>query len=133
MRDITRGALLAIALLFATAPCIGQEESKSHAAPPVKTTFLVIYKPGPAWVAGRPLREQPLQEHGRYILSLYAKGSLRFGGPFADDSGGAAAFEAADQEEAKAIVAADPAVTSQVFVAELHPWALISWKSLLKK
>src|SRR5258708_29264173 len=67
------------------------------------------------------------------MLSLYKKGTLRFAGPFADNSGGAMAFEAADDDDAKAVVGADPAVASQVFVAELHPWSLMNWEQFLNK
>jgi len=99
----------------------------------VKPKYLVVYRPGPAWLPGKPLKEQPLKEHGRYILSLYVKGSLKFAGPFSDDAGGAAAFEAADDDEARAVVSADPAVTSGVFLAELHPWALVDWERRVTK
>ena len=68
-----------------------------------------------------------------YILSLYVKGALKSAGPFSDDAGGAAVFEAANAEEAMAVVAADPAVTSGVFVAELHPWGLVDWARRAKK
>jgi hypothetical protein len=56
-------------------------------APRAKATYLVVYRPGPSWVAGKPLAEQPLKEHGRYMLELYGKGTLKFAGPFLDDSG----------------------------------------------
>jgi uncharacterized protein len=100
---------------------------------PTTTAYLVVYKPGPAWLEGKPLAEQPLKEHGRYILSLYVKGSLKSAGPFSDNAGGAAVFDAADDQEARAVVAADPAVTSGVFVAELHPWGLVDWARHVKK
>jgi uncharacterized protein YciI len=67
------------------------------------------------------------------MLSLDKKGQLKFAGPFPDDSGGAAAFEAESEEAAKAVVAADPAVTSRVFLAELHPWRLVDWEQRVKK
>jgi hypothetical protein len=47
-------------------------EDTSQARP--KATFLVIYRPGPAWLPNKPPSEQPLLEHGRYMLSLFAKG-----------------------------------------------------------
>lgn len=34
-------------------------------------TYLVVCRPGPAWLPGKPLSEQPLQEHGKYMLSLH--------------------------------------------------------------
>jgi uncharacterized protein len=119
---------LAASLLCLCAVAREVRSAGSQAADaPMKNTYLVVYRPGPAWLAGKPITEQPLKDHGRYILSLYVNGSLRFAGPFTDNAGGAAAFEAADDEEAKAVVAADPAVTSGVFVAELHPWRLVDW------
>jgi hypothetical protein len=51
------------------------------AGAPTTTTYLVVYRPGPSWLPGKPLAEQPLKEHGRYILSLYVKGALKSAGP----------------------------------------------------
>ena len=97
------------------------------------STYLVIYKPGPAWLPGRPLSEQPLKEHGRHMLKLYAQGSMKIAGPFGDDSGGAALIEAPDDNSARALIDADPGVTSGVFVAEMRSWALVAWENYLKK
>ena len=99
----------------------------------MKNMYLVVYRPGPAWLPGRPVGEQPLKNHGRYMLSLYVKGSLKFAGRFSDNAGGAAAFEATDDDEARAVVAADPAVVSGVFLGEVHPWDLVDWDRHVKK
>jgi uncharacterized protein len=96
------------------------------------TTYLVIYRPGPTWLAGRPVSEQPLKEHGRYMLSLYAKGVMKFAGSFSDDAGGAAVIEADDEDAARALISADPGVVIGAFVTEMHPWALVPWDSYLK-
>lgn len=98
-----------------------------------KSTFLVIYRPGPAWLVGKSVSEQPLKEHGKYMLSLYAKGSMKLAGPLTDNTGGAVVLEVADESEAKAIVAEDPAVKSGIFVYEMHPWELKQWDNYLKK
>ena len=98
-----------------------------------KATYLVIYRPGPAWLAGKSVLEQPLKEHGNYMLSLYIKGSMKLAGPFTDDAGGAVLLAVADELEAKAIVAADPAVKSGIFVYEMHPWKLQPWDEFAKK
>jgi uncharacterized protein YciI len=100
---------------------------------PAKSTFLVVYRPGPSWVTGKSLSEQPLKEHGNYMLSLYTKGSLKFAGPFGDDAGGAVVLEVSSEAEARAIVAADPAVKSGIFLHEMHPWTLVEWDKFLKK
>ena len=94
--------------------------------------YLAVYQPGPAWLAGQPMSHQPLKEHGRYLLNLYAKGVLKFAGPFSDDTGGASVITARDLDEANALIAADPAVVSQVFVYALHPWALVPWEQHLE-
>lgn len=98
-----------------------------------QSTFLVIYKPGPSWLQGKPMDGQPLKEHGRYMLSMYAKGSMKMAGPFGDNSGGAWVLEAANESEAKEIVAEDPAVKTGVFQYELHAWPLVAWEKYLKK
>jgi uncharacterized protein YciI len=121
-------ALLLMFLPPAARPIAQQAGSQSSTR-----TYLVVYRPGPAWVAGKPMAEQPLREHGKYMLSLYTSGSLKFAGPFTDNAGGAVAFEAVSDEAAQAVVAADPAVTSRVFVAELHPWGLVDWEQRSKK
>ena len=107
--------------------------SQQTEAQKMKSTYLVIYRPGPAWVSGKPVTEQPLKEHGQYMLSLYKKGILKFAGPFTDNAGGAVVFEAENEDDAKAVVAMDPAVTSKIFLSELHPWRLVEWERYVKK
>ncbi len=97
-----------------------------------KTTYLVIYRPGPGWITGKPLAEQPLNGHGKYLLSLYVKGVLKFAGPFLDNSGGALVVECANEGEANGVVAEDPAVKGKVFVGELDAWRLTDWEQFAK-
>lgn len=122
-------AWVAAAILFGCATAGAAQE----AAPRPKTTWLVVYRPGPSWVAGKPLAEQPLKEHGRYMIELYGKGTLKLAGPFLDDSGGAMVMEAEGEADAKALVAADPAVKGGVMLADLRPWRLVDWEPYLKK
>jgi len=98
-----------------------------------KATYLVIYRPGPAWLVGKSVREQPLEEHGKYMLNLYIKGSMKLAGPLTDDAGGAVLLAVAGESEAKTIVVADPAVKSGIFVYEMHPWKLQPWDEFAKK
>lgn len=101
--------------------------------PKPRATWLVVYRPGPSWVAGKPLAEQPLKEHGRYMIELYGKGVLKMAGPFLDHSGGALVFEAASEADAKAVVAADPAVANGIMIGDLRPWRIVDWEPYLKK
>ena len=98
-----------------------------------KETYLVIYRPGPGWLEGKSLGEQPLKEHGIYMLSLYIKGSMMHAGPFTDGAGGAVLLLATEESEAKTLVAEDPAVKSGIFAYEMHPWKLQPWDEFAKK
>jgi uncharacterized protein YciI len=106
---------------------------KGNSVETKKQMFIVIYKPGSAWITGKPVSEQPLKDHGKYLLSLYKLGVLRFAGPFEDDTGGAVVFETSGEDEAKNIVKRDPAVINGVFLYELHPWRLVPWEQYIKK
>ena len=118
----------ATSLVFGLALLLYTSESPITAADkqqiPAKATFLVMYRPGPAWLAGKSISEQPLKEHGTYMRNLYAQGSVKLAGPLTDDAGGAVVLEVANESVAKAIVTEDPAVKAGVFVYEMHPWEL---------
>lgn len=126
-------ALIGATFLVAVAATLWSPTREASGGPAMKTTFLVLYRPGPHWAAGKPIREQPPREHGKYLLDLYARGALKFAGPFDDNTGAAIVVEAADRAEAESLVAGDPAVKNGVFAAELHPWALVPWEKYLKK
>lgn len=98
-----------------------------------KITVLVIYRPGPSWLQGKPASEQPLKEHGQYMLSLYEKGFIKIAGPFTDDAGGALVLQVPDESVARRIVSEDPAVKTGVFVHEIHGWGLVPWEKFAKK
>jgi uncharacterized protein YciI len=98
-----------------------------------RPTYLVVYRAGPSWPAGAPIRALPLREHGRYMLELYKQSVMRFAGAFADDSGGAVMFDAENDASARAIVDADPAVASGIFMFELHRWALVPWDEVARR
>ena len=61
------------------------------------------------------------------MSKLFQKGKLRDGGPFLDDKRGLFVFVAANEAEAKAILAADPAIRDGIFTARLHPWYPVEW------
>lgn len=131
-----KGSRLVTLLAFALLGCSLAAQDGERPNPntsSAKSTFLVVYKPGPTWLPGKPLAGQPLKEHGSYVLSLFSKGELKIGGPFSDDAGGAAVLYAADEDAARSILMKDPAVIEGVFIYELHPWRLIDWESLVKK
>ena len=118
---------LVIGLALAFYSLLGPAVTDAQQLTVANRTFLVIYRPGPAWLPGKPVTEQPLKEHGKYMLSLYISGSMKLAGPLTDNAGGAILLDVADESKAKAIVAQDPAVKSGIFIYELHPWELKPW------
>jgi uncharacterized protein YciI len=98
--------------------------SAAHAAPdPAQPLFAVIYGPGPAWKPGLPMAQQDLRAHGGYIARLAAEGRVVAGGGWVGLDGGMALLRCADADEAARLLAADPAVTTGVFAAELRRWS----------
>jgi uncharacterized protein YciI len=123
--------VLSVAPIYCPAQSLTETVNPQQTA--TKATYLVVYRPGPAWLTGKSVMEQPLKEHGKYMLSLYIKGSMRLAGPLTDNAGGAVLLEVSDEAEAKAIVANDPAVKSGIFVYEMHPWKLQPWEEFARK
>jgi uncharacterized protein len=117
---LMRAALLAMALVAAPACVHAQTPSDGTAS--VQQLFLFQYSRGPAWRDGAPMREQGLGPHGAYMRQLQEQGRLFAGGGYASDDGGMAIVMCANIDEARAVLAADPAITSGIFVAELRQW-----------
>jgi uncharacterized protein YciI len=111
-------------------PPQADDKKARRSVPTLDIVYLVVYRPGEKWLAGQPLEAQPLREQGRYMLSLHREGTLRYAGRFADGSGGAAVFAAADDAAASAVVEKDPAVVSKVFAYDLRRWIRVDWEKL---
>ena len=84
--------------------------------------FVAIYRRGPGWLPGKPLREQPLKPHLDYLLGLHRQGKLTMGGPFGDETGGLVLLDVANLEDASALIAADPAIIAGLLQAEVKAW-----------
>lgn len=82
---------------------------------------LVTYTPGPGWLVGVPLFEQPLQEHAAYQASLLERGVLLLSGPLLDRCGGISILSDVDGEQVRAVLEDDPAIRSGVFTASASP------------
>jgi uncharacterized protein len=109
--------LLALLLAGAQAPA-----EPAPAATGPRQLFLFLYRPGPAWRQGVPMREQYLRAHGAYHARLVSEGRSVAGGGYVGEEGGMAIVRAADLAEAQAMLAADPAIRNGVFAAELRQW-----------
>jgi uncharacterized protein len=108
-----------LALLVALAAPV---QALAQTPPPPSQLFLFLFSPGPGWRAGVPMRQQDLREHGRYHAELVRAGRSVAGGGYVGMDGGLAIVRAATIEEARAMLAADPAIVNGVFTAELRQW-----------
>lgn len=89
--------------------------------------FVVFHRPGPQWLPGKTLFEQPgVMEHVTHYRQLLESGRLALGGPHLDEAGGGMMVPAAGvpREEMAAFAAADPAVRAGVLVFEIRPWLI---------
>ena len=102
-----------------------------HAGEPDRETYLVLYSPGPNWNHGRPVREQGLEPHFRWLLNQYSSGAMKLAGPFTDGSGAMMVLEAADLPAAESLMSDDPAIEGRIMSYELRPLRLQPWKSIL--
>lgn len=114
-------ALALAALALTAAPAVSAQTAPPPDEPPAaaQQLFAVIYRPGPSWLPGQPMAAQPgMREHFVYIRDLHARGVIVLAGPRGDD-GGLVLVRAVTLGEAQAVMAADPAVTSGLFVGEV--------------
>ena len=64
--------------------------------------------------------------HREYLRALLERGKLFMAGPWDDDSGAMIIYEAVDEAEVQAILAADPYTEAAVYsVVALREWRLI--------
>jgi uncharacterized protein YciI len=114
--------LLALAL-----GCGASNAAQSDAATPSAgpmSAFVVTYGPGPKWISGKPIPEQDIGPHSKYMDAFVTKGVVFAGGPY-DDSHGIYLMKAKTAAEISAITENDPGVTGGVLTAEAHPWTVV--------
>jgi hypothetical protein len=98
------------------------------AAKPMKDIrFVVLHTPGPKWLPGKTLFEQPgVRERVEHYRKFLEAGKLAQGGPHVDSKGGGMMIPSAGvtEEEVSKYAAEDPAVKSGVLLAEVRPWLI---------
>lgn len=92
----------------------------------MKNTFMILWAPGPAWVPGKTVREQPYwEQHAAFMDRLFENGTVVLGGPFADATGSLVVVEAENEREVVDWYASDPFVVHNIFVlSSLKQWLL---------
>lgn len=123
--------LVVATTLLLSSVALAQTEASAAARTDSSTVYLVVYRPGPEWIEGRPVTEQPLREHGRYVIRLYSEGRMIQAGPFNDAPGGAMLLTVGSLDEAKRILEEDPAVVDGIMIPELFTWHRRDWSRLL--
>lgn len=119
-RVILAQACIATAALGLATTSVAQDaQEPARMTSEANALFAIVYSAGPSWRPGVPMQDQGLVEHFYYMRDLHASGATLLAGPFGDD-GGIVLLRAADLEAAQAIMAADPAVTSGLFVGEVR-------------
>ena len=84
--------------------------------------FAVVLGPGSAWKKGQPFKGPGLDAHRQYWKGLLAAGRVAAAGPLGDRSG-LALIRAKNQNEADALIAADPAVRARVLAEVARPYS----------
>jgi uncharacterized protein YciI len=87
--------------------------------------YVVFHSPGPKWIAGKTLFEQPgLDLHLAHYRQLLEQGKLMAGGPFMDAAGGGMMIPEPGLSEAEitAFAKADPAVKSGLLKVHVRQW-----------
>lgn len=88
---------------------------------------VVFHRPGPAWLPGKTLFEQPgVRAHVEHYRQWLDGGQLALGGPHLDAAGGGMMVPAAGvpEEEVRRFALADPAVADGTLVVEVRPWLI---------
>ena len=88
-------------------------------------SWLVLLRPTREGMAFEPTEEESriVSDHYEYLVRLRDEGKLVVAGPsiVAGDTFGIGVLTVAGEDEARAIIAADPAVESGAMTAELRP------------
>ena len=71
--------------------------------------------------APTPEEEQAMEEHFEYLKNATEQGKVLLAGPCLDETFGVVVFTADSDDAARAFMFNDPAVESNVMMAELHP------------
>jgi uncharacterized protein YciI len=85
-------------------------------------TFAVSFRAGPSWnPAQAPSEQKHFADHSANLRKLRQEGRIVLGGRFGEV--GLVLLRARSEEEARALLAADPALAAGIFAAQVEPWS----------
>lgn len=91
------------------------------------TRYVVFHRPGPAWLPGKGMFEQPgVRAHVAHYRQWLEAGKLELGGPHLDAAGGGMMIPVASlaQDEVQRFASEDPAVKDGTLSFEVRPWLI---------
>lgn len=110
-------------LMFFSINAIAQDLSKEY--PNLKQYYFVMLTKGPSSEKIDSLELEKIQTgHMANIRKMANDGKLKIAGPFGDDGNwrGIFIFDAANEDEVKALLKNDPAIQAGRLAYEIHPW-----------
>jgi uncharacterized protein YciI len=89
--------------------------------PPVRT-FAVEFRTGPGWDKAKPPNQQKhFSDHSANLRKLRQEGRIVLGGRYGEV--GLVLLRATSEEDARALIGADPSIAAGVFVVAVSPWS----------
>mgnify|MGYP001042501612 CR=1 FL=1 len=123
----TAGMLLflVIPLLQPILSFAGEEGGRKEAASAgVESQFIIRLKPSRPEGGATEEEKARIVQHFEYLRGLLSEGKLILAGMALDDHEGLVIVRAGDRLEAERVLAGDPAVGANIFLAELHPFTV---------
>jgi uncharacterized protein len=87
--------------------------------------FALLYRFNPDAGHADAQQQEIFSNHLRYIKRLFAGNRVVMSGAYTEVNGGLVILEANSREEAEAIAAGDPALSSSLYLGELHEWQVL--------
>jgi uncharacterized protein YciI len=126
-RSFAAASVLALLFGAVNAQTSPSGSSKKEAKPMKDVRFVVLHTPGPNWIPGKTLFDQPgVREHVEHYKKFLEAGKLALGGPHLDGKAGGMMVPApgVSEDEIAKYAALDPAVKSGVLLFEVRPWLI---------
>ena len=127
MPQLSKRSLLLVSVGLLSLGTSIETRAQSDSTQMKDVRFVVFHKPGPAWIAGKGMFDQPgVRSHVEHYRRWLTEGKLALGGPHLDSNGGGMMIPVAGiaEDEVRAFAAADPAVKDGTLVAEVRPWLI---------
>lgn len=86
---------------------------------------VVLYRFNPEVTYSEAERKEIFSRHLRYIKKLFAENRVLMSGAYAEVNGGLVVLEVQSRAEAEAIAADDPALSSSLYLGEVHEWQVL--------